>query len=393
MRRLPLLMTSMPLLMAAASAPVPVPAEPISAALARAQAEAKAADAEVRRLEQAASKAQDEAARLRAEQAAAAEAITAAEARISAADAQSRMIAAALSERRAQLREQQRPVSALLGGLAMMAQRPPLLAVAGGADTDELVRVRLLLDATLPVIRKRTAALANELAAGERLERSAAQARQALLRSRTELAERRQRFAALEAKAIERAAQSGSAAVGAGDQALAAGEEIGRLASEAERSRSAARSAGELAMLGPPPARPGTAGAVPLPRLGYRLPANAPVVQGLGAVSPNGIRSRGLTLATRRGQTVIVPAAGIIRFSGPFRDYDGVAIIDHGGGWMSLIVNVGSLLEPGARVEAGAPLGRALGPIGVELSRSGQHWSPALIAGSSATLSNRPKGG
>ena len=29
-------------------------------------------------------------------------------------------------------------------------------------------------------------------------------------------------------------------------------------------------------------------------------------------------------------------------FSGPFRDYDGVLIIDHGGGWMSLIVNVAS---------------------------------------------------
>lgn len=393
MRRLPLLLTAVPLLTAAASAPVQVPTEPVAAALARAQAEAKAADAEVRRLEQAASKAQDEAARLRAEQAAAAEAIAAAEARISAADAQARIIAAALAERRARLREQQQPVSALLGGLAMMAQRPPLLAIAGGSDTDELVRVRLLLDATLPVIRKRTAALSTELAEGERLQQSAVQAREALLRSRAELAERREQFAALEAKAIERAAQSGSAAIGAGDQALAAGEEIGRLAGEAERGRSAARSATELATLGPPPARPGAAGPAPLPRLRYRLPAAAPVVQGLGAVSPNGIRSRGLTLATRRGQPIAIPAAGIVRFSGPFRDYDGVAIIDHGGGWMSLIVNVGSELKPGTRVEAGAPLGRALGPLGVELSRNGQHWSPALIAGSSATLSNRRKGG
>jgi hypothetical protein len=60
---------------------------------------------------------------------------------------------------------------------------------------------------------------------------------------------------------------------------------------------------------------------------------------------------------------------------------------------MSLIVNVRSAIEPGARVTAGDRLGRALGPLGVELSHNGRHSSPALIAGSSAPLSNKPKGG
>ena len=105
------------------------------------------------------------------------------------------------------------------------------------------------------------------------------------------------------------------------------------------------------------------------------------------------MRTRGLTLATRSGTEVLVPAAGIVRFAGPFRDYDGIAIIDHGGGWMSLIVNVRSAVEPGTRVAAGDRLGRALGPLGVELSHNGRHTSPALIAGSSATLSNKAKGG
>jgi septal ring factor EnvC (AmiA/AmiB activator) len=393
MNRLVLLLT-LPLMTAAASAPLRPQAEPMSASLARAQSEARAADAQVRRLEKAVLQAQDRAARLRAGQAAAAEAIVAAEARISAADVRARLLAAVLAERRARLREQQRPVSSLLAGLALMAQRPPLLAIAGGTDTDELVRVRLLLDSTLPVIRERTAALSRELARGEQLERQSAQARQALLRSRAELAQRKRHFAALEAEALRRAAQSGVAAIGAGDEALAAGEEVGRLAGAAARNQPAIRTASELAMLGVPPARPGAATpAVALPRLAYRLPAAAPVVEGLGAVSSNGIRSRGLTLATRRGQAVVVPAAGIIRFAGPFRDYDGVTIIDHGNGWMSLIVNVGSQIEPGTRVEAGAPLGRALGPLGVELSRNGQHWSPALIAGSSQMLSNGDKGG
>jgi septal ring factor EnvC (AmiA/AmiB activator) len=82
-----------------------------------------------------------------------------------------------------------------------------------------------------------------------------------------------------------------------------------------------------------------------------------------------------------------------VRFAGPFRDYDGILIIDHGGGWMSLIVNVSSTLKPGEKVQMGAPIGRALGPVEVELSQNGRRFSPALIAGSSQSLSNASKGG
>jgi septal ring factor EnvC (AmiA/AmiB activator) len=392
MNRFAPLLLGVPLLLAA-SAPVQGDAEPVDQALKRARAEARAADAQVQRLEQAAGRARGEAARLGALQAAAAEAIAAAEARISAADAERRIIAARLATRRQRLQEQQRPVASLLAGLAMMARRPPLLALAGDSSMEEFVRVRLLLDASLPVIRRRTAALSAELAEGQKLERAAAAARDALARGRDELAGRRREFAELESRALRSAALTGGAALGAGDVALAKGEDVEQLAEEAERARSAARTAAELAALGPAPPRPAAPeGSLRAP-LAYRLPAQARVIQGLGEVNASGVRSRGLTLATRRGAEVLVPADGIIRFAGPFRDYDGIAIIEHGGGWMSLIVNVASPLKPGTRVAAGDRLGRALGPLGVELSHNGQHASPALIAGSSATLSNGAKGG
>jgi septal ring factor EnvC (AmiA/AmiB activator) len=392
MNRFAPLLLGVPLLLAA-SAPVQGDAEPVDQALKRARAEARAADAHVQRLEQAAGRARGEAARLGALQAAAAEAIAAAEARISAADAERRIIAARLATRRQRLQEQQRPVASLLAGLAMMARRPPLLALAGDSSMEEFVRVRLLLDASLPVIRRRTAALSAELAEGQKLERAAAAARDALARGRDELAGRRREFAELESRALRSAALTGGAALGAGDVALAMGEDVEQLAEEAERARSAARTAAELAALGPAPPRPAAPeGSLRAP-LAYRLPAQARVIQGLGEVNASGVRSRGLTLATRRGAEVLVPADGIIRFAGPFRDYDGIAIIEHGGGWMSLIVNVASPLKPGTRVAAGDRLGRALGPLGVELSHNGQHASPALIAGSSATLSNGAKGG
>jgi septal ring factor EnvC (AmiA/AmiB activator) len=110
-------------------------------------------------------------------------------------------------------------------------------------------------------------------------------------------------------------------------------------------------------------------------------------------VNASGVRSRGLTLATGRGTPVIAPAGGVVRFSGPFRDYDGVVIIDHGGGWLTLLLNVASQAKTGTRIRAGQPIGRALGPVGVELSQNGRRVSPAIIAGSSGSLSNNAKGG
>ena len=150
----------------------------------------------------------------------------------------------------------------------------------------------------------------------------------------------------------------------------------------------------QAAAADPSPARPtAPEGRAERPPIDYRLPADAPVSDGLGEIGPSGIKSRGVTFATSRGTALIVPAFGVVRFSGPFRSHDGVVIIDHGGGWMSLIVNVSSNLKVGERVRAGAPLGRALGPIGVELSQNGRRVSPALIAGSSQTLSNQDEGG
>jgi septal ring factor EnvC (AmiA/AmiB activator) len=368
--------------------------EPLDAALKQALTEQVAADAQTAKLEQIAARAQGEAARLHAEQAAAAQAIDAAEARISAADARLRLTSATVAAYRQRLATQQEPVSSLLAGLATMAQRPPLLVLASHGGTDELVEVRLLLDSTLPVIRNRTSRLSAQLAGGQRLEQAAVAARAELSRSRDALVLRRQRYAALEQKAVQRALASGGEALGASDLAMATGEDVEKLRGQ-EASNQSVRAvanrfaAGEAAA--PSPFAP--EGQAPPAPFAYQLPAAGPVTEGLDAVNDSGVRARGLTLATLRGAAVSAPADGIIRFSGPFRDFDGVLIIDHGGGWLSLIVNVASTLHPGDRVRLGDPVGRALGPIQVELSQNGRRISPALIAGSSPSLSKGLKGG
>jgi septal ring factor EnvC (AmiA/AmiB activator) len=368
--------------------------QPLDAQLRQAQSEQSAADAQTARLERAASQARDQAGRLHAEQVAAAQAIDAAEARISAANVRLRLASAYVAAQQQQLAAQQQPISSLLAGLATMARRPPLLALADRGGTDELVRVRLLLDSTLPVIRSRTSRLSAELAEGQQLTQAASAARAELARSRDNLSKRRQRFAELEQQSLQKALASSGQALGTSDVAMAAGEDIQKLRGEQASSQSIRSVAGQLAAEeGAPPSPFAPEGAAPRLPFAYQLPAAAPVTEGLAAVNDSGVRSRGLTLATYRGTPLTAPADGVVKFSGPFRDYDGVLIIDHGGGWLTMIVNAGSPLKAGDRIRLGDPIGRALGPLQVELSQNGRRISPALIAGSSQTLSKAAKGG
>jgi len=380
-------------LLIAASGPVQPQGEPLDVTAARALAEARTAEAQLAKLQKAADAAKSEAERLGAKRAAATQAIEAAEARISAADANARLIGVLMAERRERLAKEQAPASSLLAGLALMAERPPLLAILDQGSTEEFVRVRLLLDSTLPVIRNRTAALRSELQRGRKLQASAQLARRDLIQSRNLLAERKREFAELETQALAEAQKRGGEAIGAGDIALARGEQAEELLSVAQSQREALTIARDLARMPGPPARPGSAPSEEAAPFAYRLPSDAPVVEGFASVESNGVRSRGLTLRTARGAAVVAPASGTIRFAGPFRSFDGVVIIDHGNGWMSLLLGVATQQKAGTRVSIGDPLGRALRPIGVELSRNGQHVSPALIAGSSRSLSKGHKEG
>ncbi len=383
-----LLLLTAPALLAA-SAPVAPQRPTADAALAEAQAEARAATRRLAELEGQAAKAKSEADRLKAEQAAAAAAIEEAEARIGAADARLQLARAqaALAEQR--LATRRAPLAALLAGLATMGRQPPLLTLADHGSVEELVRVKALLDATMPVIERRSAALRTELGERRQFEAAANAARADLTKGRDELAQRQQRFAELEAKAADRANRLAGEALGAGDRVLASGETLTSAGAEAARRRAALRNAGEVAQLGLSSARPMRGdSALPPTDFAYSLPVAARLSQGLGSVSEAGIVSRGLRFDTPRGAGVIAPADGKILFAAPYRGQDGLVIIDHDNGWTSLLLGVASEKPKGTQVRRGELLGRALGPVGVELRRNGQPVSPALIAASSVPLSN-----
>jgi septal ring factor EnvC (AmiA/AmiB activator) len=104
----------------------------------------------------------------------------------------------------------------------------------------------------------------------------------------------------------------------------------------------------------------------------------------MGEVSDAGVRSRGLTIATRPQAQVIAPARGRIVFAAPYRGYGQIIIIDHGGGWTTLVTGMAGLqARVGEAVNQGSPIGRAgtdHPAVTIELRRGDQLVDIASIA-------------
>ena len=363
-------------------------------ALAQAQKEADTATSRSQRYEAAAAQAMDKADKIRAEAAAVAARIQESEATIAAAQARVVLIERLRRIQQARLAVRQKPIVHLAAALQTMARRPPALAIIQPGSLDDMVHVRLLLADALPVIQARSADLREEMAKGNRLRAQANMAVESLQREQAMMEARRQSLSRLEAEQRTQSRKLGDSAFVERERAEGMAErakDIVGLMAEMDRQ---AETASDLASLPGPvlrPPRPGQS-ATPLPdraamastRPIYRLPVLGRVVTGMGEISENGVRSRGLTFVTRPDAQVIAPADGTVKFADTFRNYGWIVIIDHSGGWTTLITGLRTLsVQPGDKVVQGSPIGRSeLGnpKITVELRRQGEPVDIAPLA-------------
>ncbi|MGQ0661330.1 murein hydrolase activator EnvC family protein [Sphingosinicella sp.] len=349
---------------------------PDVAALGEARKEADAANARSQELERQARAATSAAARARAEGEALASRIEAAEADLTAAERRIAIIARLQEAQQARLAARQGPLVRLVAALQTMARRPPALALVQPGSVQDTVRVRALLAATLPEIRRRTAALRTEVNYADALRARADQAQGALRAGREALAARRTALAAFESDQRSRSSTLAGLSLTEGDRALALGEEARAMAQTIDRGAEDARRANDLGSLSGPSPRPGSEGEPARPRLPYVMPVRGRLLTGVGEISDSGVHSRGLTLATPGGAQAVAPANGRIVYAAPFRAYGNVLIIDHGRGWTTVITGLATLdVTRGATVARGAPLGRAAANaprVTVELRHGGR---------------------
>jgi septal ring factor EnvC (AmiA/AmiB activator) len=355
-------------------------------ALVAAKAEADAATRRSQAYDNVAAQAVDAAAKARAEAAAMAARVQVAEADVAAGEARVVIIARLQRDQRARLAAQQGSITRLLGALQIMARRPPALSLVQPGSIVDALHVRAVLDTVMPVVRQRTSALRAEVEAGRRLR---AQAEQAIVMLRTNRIRLNQRRAMLDRLEIEQRRRSrvfATAALFASDKALALGENAKDIASLLDTLQQQAAVRSELILLPGPLPRPLRPGDRPNPPLAlayapasqprYRLPALGRIVTGFGEVSEAGVRARGLTIATAPGAQVIAPAGGHVAYAGAFRGWGQIVIIDHDGGWSSLVTGLASTdVEAGDEVDQGGPIGRSPASrprITVELRHNGE---------------------
>lgn len=359
------------------------------AALGRARAQAKQAAGRSASLEKRAAAAKDDASRARAQAAVIAARIQAAEADIGAGEATLALTRRRLGLQQARLAERQLPVIRLTAALQSLARKPAVAVLAQPGSLTDMVHIRSVLKAVLPEIERRTADLRRELERMRALDRQADQAVAALQAGRDRLTSERAQLSRLEAEQRLTSRRLARGAAIESDRAIALGEDARDITQLLGSLEDAAGIRSMLADLPGPITRPRdptraiASASAPPPvvrgksgRPAYRLPVVGDIVRGLGEPTSSGVRSRGLTIETLAGAQVVAPADGRIAFAGPYRGYGSILIIEHDGGWTSLVTNlVGVSVAVGDRVDQGDPVGRA-GPdsprVTVELRRAGK---------------------
>lgn len=339
-------------------------------ALRQAERERRVAERRAAALDAQAAAATDEAERARAAAAAVAARIQAAEQNIAAAETRIAIIERLRARQRARLAEKQGPIIRLAAALQTMARRPPALALVQPGSINDVLHVRALMTSQLPLIRERTAALRAEVARGTVLRARADAAVVALHTGQARLRGERAALATLEARSRIRSQALVNASLHESDRAIALAEEARDITDLMGRLEGQAAIRARLASLPGPLPRPPIPGQATTPEdapparqigdLAWRLPVAGSVVTGFGELSDAGVRARGLTIATRPGAQIVAPAAGRVAFAGGYRGYGRIVIIEHGGGYTSLITDLADLdVGVGDRLLQGSPVGRA----------------------------------
>jgi len=342
----------------------------VQQALADAQSQGEEARKRAESLEAEAASATEAADRTAREAAGAAARIQEAEAAILADQARIGLVEQQRAALRARLAEKRRPLVRLTASLQRMARRPPVLSMLRPGSLRDAMYLRAILASMLPEVDRRTASLRAEIARSKALQEQARLALVQLQAGEAEWRQRRANLAALETRQrLALRAVSGLADREA-ERALALAERTRDLDGLAEDLGKAGALRTELAALPGPVLRPdqplaaqvgpevASTASVQAGPPSYALPATGRLVAGFGD-SPQGLpKSRGIALAVRQGAQAVAPASGRVAFAGPYRGYGSIVIIDHDGGWTSLITGLAQLdARVGDRLLRGSPLG------------------------------------
>lgn len=344
---------------------------------------------------------------MRAKMIAAAAAAQAQEADLTVLEGQVAVLNGQFEKKEAALLSQKGRLAGVLGSLQRVALAPPGALIAMPGRPVDTLRGAILLRAAIPAIEDEARILRGELGILASLGADLAVRRKKIAGKATELNRSREKLETLLAR--KRALLDETEG-----QRKAASAQVARLAERAQSLRDLLEKLEARATMAPPLRKPPVPGAAPEPGVSEKVPEPAPSLTPARLSRPDGLRPfseakglvmlpargelagrfgettdfgvtrKGIVLRTRAEAQVIAPFDGQIVFAGPFRGYGRILIIEHGGGYHTLVAGLARVdAIVGQWVLAGEPVG-LMGNLDteqtelyVELRRGGEPIDPS----------------
>lgn len=385
-----------------------------NADLKKIQEEIEASQKRARALEQERRKAAQDLHDLRREAIAAAKKAQAHEAKLIELDATLKKLAEREDRIRESLTERRTQMTGTLAALQRMSYNPPQTMLAYPDAPTDMVRSALLLRSALPAIKKQADELSGKLKELSQVREETRVQLASLEKESRALDDERSRLQGVlkrkstllrqtesERKEVGRRMAELAKRANSIRDLLARIEKERKAREEAERKRreeeqrrlaDAARApsgesdekdaiARDVALAKPP-------GITPFPASGpITLPVTGKIIKEYGSRNKYGQTERGVTYAARPGAQVVAPHDGRIAFAGPFEGYGEILIIEHEGGYHTLLAGLERLdATVGQWVLTGEPVGtmgnstidKGSNTVGLylELRRNGQPIDP-----------------
>lgn len=311
--------------------------------------------------------------------------IRAAESRIAAGEARRTTLNDQESTIRRSLAGRRAVIAEVLAALQRIGHRPPPALMVRPEDALQSVRTAMLLGAVLPGMRAEAETLTADLAELVRVRDEIAAERDRAARDLETLSNDRRRMALLVAERQKRQTEAEAALDGERERMTALARQAGSLKELIAKLDAdiAARALPDVngtaptnrpnstvfkdpGRLTPSIAFASAKGALPMPVNGVRL-------REFGSADGVGGTEKGLSLATRVAAQVTAPCDGWVVYSGPFRSYGQLLILNAGGGYHVLLagmerisVDLGQFVLTGepVAVMGGAPQAASLVAVG-----------------------------
>ena len=265
-------------------------------------------------------------------------------------------------------------IADVLAALQRMGRKPPPAVLVRPQDMLEAIRTSMLLGAVVPELRVETEALASDLSDLVEARRTIAREADAMRKEVASVTFERERISALMAarqKSLteaERALEDDRRkAQDLARQAIDLKELIARMeidVSSAGRAADAARRSEEALRMMRPNAAPFRDAARMAPAVAFAnargllpLPVGGSLVKTYGSADGFGGTEKGISIAARPRAVVASPADGWVAFSGPYRTYGQLLIVNAGGGYYIVLAGMDRInVEVGQFVLAGEPV-------------------------------------